>query len=140
MTLAAVIFADHGAGWWADQCRAGYRHCEVVVFTPRGAVAIGGMLGLIDVEVLGIVTPEALVEHCEARGYAYIWTETAVAPRLSLLCLFTCVGVAKGLLGISNPLVWTPWQLRRAIERRSGLACRSKRSLWPLPLMRRMVR
>lgn len=109
---AAALFYHHSDHWSRDWLAPGFRHCDVVIETHEPGVWLG-IVG----KVGGIVTGVAMVDF---DPQAFAAANDAICVMLPLhrpqlrrwpFMTTTCVGLAKAVLGIRAPFIWTPYSL-----------------------------
>lgn len=103
---------DDGPHWWSRFLHPQIKHCYVVVPSCDGGW-IGysktriGMDTMIAEDPKDIVGDDLLIKSKVVRG------------KRGLFMLNTCVGHTKQMLGISNPFIWTPYQLYKHLRKRN---------------------
>jgi len=109
--------------WWNRLLRPGYRHCYLLIWEGCVWLYLDPTMDRARVLVLdlfdGFQHPAVWIEDETARIFE-AWP-TAESDRLRtpwLLGPITCVELVKAFLGISNPFIWTPWQLAQWLRRR----------------------
>ncbi len=120
--IAVVAFADAERPRWLRLLAKGFRHCFALVCTSGRWVVIDPMSHWTDVAVLAETadgaTADEMVRTLEKRGLAAIACAIAEpARRGHPPALFTCVEAVKRILGVRKPLVLTPRQLFRLLEK-----------------------
>lgn len=120
--IAVVAFADAERPRWLRVLAKGFRHCFALVCTSGRWVVIDPMSHWTDVAVLAGTadgaTADEMVRALEARGIKAVACAVAEPERRGWPpALFTCVEAVKRILGVRKPLVLTPRQLFRFLER-----------------------
>ena len=117
MTSAVVIFTDKGAHIFDRWLKPGFKG---VVVATRGETHWIGMefpYGHAEM-VVSVPAHVDLAAAYREEGYtvceARVGTERPRGPVMAN----SCVGLAKRLLGLRAPLVWTPWQLYCHLQQR----------------------
>lgn len=121
---ALVVFHDKvpKPGFWVWLYgRPGFKHCFVCLNDGRAWIEIDGCANgtFIDASVaaghdmaahyrrLGMTVVETEVQSTAGCSYPWQW--------------FSCVELAKRVLGLRGWCIWSPWALYRALERRDGI-------------------
>lgn len=117
MSRALVVFHGHAAGFLAQACADGFRHCFVALDDGRYWILFDGKAGVPELRVVAGSDYDLAGFYCD-RGFTVVEAETVGRPPRIPLMLGTCVGAAKRLLGLRAPLVLTPKQLYRCLARR----------------------
>ena len=90
-----VVFEDDDKHWWSWFLQSGIRHCYLFNAIDKN----------------DIITPNSIVIGYKSRPV-----------KRSLFMLNTCVGHAKQLLGINNPLILTPYQLFKYLRKSNEIS------------------
>ncbi len=117
MVRALVCFRDHSSPWLA-LFRPGFRHCFAAVSDGDYWIEIDWMDGLLQIDVVASARFDLAGFY---RSHAFTPVEIEIkgqAPRQPWM-FGSCVGAVKRILGIRAPLVLTPYQLFRYLERNS---------------------
>lgn len=115
MTPAILIFAADGRHPVCRFLRAGYRHVELLVWRYDRWWWLSWTGQGLDWGIMpGDFDPHAWAAE---NGWTALATHVRPSPTRPGPGLFTCVGLCKAALGIRAPLVLTPWQLARWIEK-----------------------
>lgn len=110
---AMIIFVDRTECAWLQPLRHGFRHCFVALeHAPRWLVC-DSLKSHMELTLLDPLEPLHLAEHYASQGHRVLVGRAGTHHRRSPVALspLTCVSVAKRLLAIRAPWVWTPWQL-----------------------------
>lgn len=116
---AALVFVDQ------TECRAlrhlkrGFRHCFTVLECGSGWLVCDPLKDRIELSVLELRPGLDLPGFYASQGHRVLLGQAQPAPARRRLAVapLTCVEVAKRLLGLHAPLVLTPWQLFRHLQR-----------------------
>jgi hypothetical protein len=124
--IAVVAFVDAERPRWLRLLAKGFRHCFALVRSSGRWVVINPMSHWTDVVALAETADGAsadeMVRALEERGLAAVaCTVEEPARRAVPFAPFTCVEVVKRILGITEPLVLTPWQLFRFLEQNQDI-------------------
>jgi hypothetical protein len=108
-----VVFVDHVDCPWLRLLRRGFRHCFVVFHVAPLWLACEALKDRIELHALDLPPAFDLARFYADQGHrVLLGRRPASAPRRrAALAPLTCVTVAKRLLGIHAPWVWSPWQL-----------------------------
>lgn len=113
MSDAVAVFHDHGNHWADRFLRKGFKHVLVVVKNPgNGWILIDPKAGTFEIEYLGHCDP---VQHYRSLGYTAVPTTRRDTAPVLPFAYANCVGVAKAVLGLQAPLIFTPYQLYRRL-------------------------
>ena len=113
MTL--VIFHDNGGHILDPLLKQGFRHCFCVVNDGTYWIEINGKAGGPEIRVVA-GSDYNLRRFYEGEGFTVIEAVHGDGAWLPLV-LSNCVGVAKTVLGLSAPFVFTPYQLYRRLTK-----------------------
>lgn len=102
-----VIFTDDSGHWWSRFLKPGIRHCYVV--KPDRDRLLVLCRSTMEYEAyttkLEDIDKNGIIISCKAKP-----------ARRWLLCVNTCVGYTKQILGINKPFIWTPYQLYKYLK------------------------
>jgi hypothetical protein len=116
--FAIVVFVDHADCRWLQVLRAGFRHCFVVLRDGTVWLACDSLKDRIELTVLTVPERFDLPGFYAMRGHRVLSGATRTdlpRPEVSIAPL-TCVTIAKRLLGVRAPRIFTPWQLYRHLR------------------------
>lgn len=114
---AWVVFTDETSVWWLRGLRRGFRHCFVILHDGVNWLSIDPLLTRLCVMNHPCGDNLHLPNYLKAKGYTVIPAQIHTSlPRVMRPDLFTCVSVARRVLGLQAPGVWTPWQLYRFLQ------------------------
>jgi len=118
MTRALAVFHSKGrVHHWADRWLAeGYHHVFVVLDDGTHWISVDARDGVPAAEVVSLSCYD-LTSFYRKHGLTVIETSRQDMMPAWPFTVANCVGLAKALLGIRAPMVWTPWQLARFLER-----------------------
>jgi hypothetical protein len=111
---ALLVFCDDTEIAWLRWLKPGFRHVFVALPVAGGWITVDPLSTRLEVEYHPLPADTDLAAWFRMRGHHVL--ETPVRPPLPAqwpLAPLTCVSVAKRVLGISAPLIVTPWQLYR---------------------------
>lgn len=111
---ALLVFCDETEIAWLHFLRPGFRHVFVALPAAGGWITLDPLSTRLEVEFHPLPADTDLTAWFRARGH-HVLTVPLLPPLPAQwpLAPFTCVTVAKRVLGIRAPLVQTPWQLYR---------------------------
>ena len=114
--LAYVVFGGGRTHWWTRFLKKGFYHCFVILGDGYKWIIIDPVMDFTDVV---LVQDWCIVDFLKEKGYKFILTKPKhiYGKRKNALRLFTCVEVAKSLLGITEHFIFTPYQLFKYIRR-----------------------
>lgn len=113
---ALAVFGNHGGhplGWLLHR---DFKHVFVVVCAGDYWIKVDARTGVPDVAVVAGADYDLRQFYCE-QGYHVVALEQSAGIRGPLV-IANCVGLAKAVLGIEAPFVWSPRQLYRFLIRR----------------------
>lgn len=120
-----VVFSDNTDLWWLKWLKRGFRHCFVVMRLGGQWVAIDPMAHHLQITVPQLPTDFDLKNWFCDQGLRVI--ESRPAPAL-MRCyppiFLSCVELVKRILGLRKPLIVTPAQLYRYLNKYN------RRPLW----------
>jgi hypothetical protein len=110
---ALVVFVDHTECYWLRALKPGFRHCFVILQHGSAWLICDSLKS--HMELTLVHPPEEFdLGQCYAdQGHRVLLGQTSPPGRRTGVPLapLTCVTIAKRLLGVHAPGVWTPWQL-----------------------------
>jgi hypothetical protein len=113
---AIVIFQDASGHPLSPLLKHGFRHVVVTVDDGRYWIECDPATGTPRFTVMADSAFDLAGDYRKA-GLTLVETETRTNTLLLPLTLSNCVGVAKAVLGITHPLIVTPYQLYRHLAR-----------------------
>lgn len=110
---ALVVFVDQTECYWLRKLKPGFRHCFVAIQHGSAWVICDSLKTHMELTLLDAPGAFSLGNFYADRGHHVLLGRMASSrPRTGIsLTPLTCVTVAKRLLGVRAPRVWTPWQL-----------------------------
>lgn len=111
---ALLVFCHDTEIAWLRLLRPGFRHVFVALPVAGGWVTLDPLSTRLEVEFHPLPADTDLAAWFRTRGHSVL--PVLLCPPLPAqwpLAPFTCVTVAKRVLGIRAPWVQTPWQLYR---------------------------
>ena len=107
-----VVFSGQVSRWWLKFLKKDFRHCFVTLGNGELWLTIDAMLHKVDVVIQPVAGSFDMQKWYEANGFKVLKVELNKVPLIPApLGLFTCVEVAKRILGIHNFRVTTPYKL-----------------------------
>lgn len=104
---AYVVFSNDSGHWWSRFLHPTIRHCHIVVPDRGRWVRFSRTCESVE-----------LYADTEIDIGDTILVKAQVRPcKRNLLMLNTCVGFAKQVIGVNNPLILTPYQLYKHLEK-----------------------
>lgn len=111
---ALLVFCDETDLFWLWPLRRGFRHVFVALPVDGGWITIDPLSTRMEVAFHPMPAGSDLAGWFRARGHVVLCVPRCRPGRSAPPFLpFTCVTVAKRLLGLTAPLILTPWQLYR---------------------------
>jgi hypothetical protein len=110
---AVVVFVDQTECHWLRALKPGFRHCFVAIEHGPAWLICDSLKAHMELTLLDPPEPFDLGEFYADQGHQVLLGRTALPARRTIVPLapLTCVTIAKRLLGVHAPRVWTPWQL-----------------------------
>ena len=118
---ALVIFVNHAECRWLRGLRPGFRHCFVALRDGAIWLSCDPLKDRIELSLLPVPPEFDLASFYAKRGHTVLLgaTKPNLARRPLAIAPLTCVAIAKRLLGVRAPWVFTPWQLCRHLQGRA---------------------
>ena len=112
---ALVVFVDHTECCWLRALKPGFRHCFVTLQHGPAWLICDSLKSHMELTLLHPPEGFDLARSYANQGHRVLLGRTALPTRRTVVPLapLTCVTIAKRLLGVRAPRVWTPWQLFR---------------------------
>lgn len=133
---ALLVFCHDTEIAWLRLLRPGFRHVFVALPVAGGWITLDPLSTRLEADYHPLPADTDLAAWFRARGHHVL--PAPLLPPLPAqwpLAPFTCVTVAKRVLGIHAPLVQTPWQLYRHLGGAPSLPDRKKEC----PILARLV-
>lgn len=110
---AMIVFVAHTECYWLQPLRRGFRHCFVALEHGPAWLVCDSLKSHMELSLLDLPEAFDLGRYYANQGHrVLVGRIEPQVPRTALAVTpLTCVSVAKRLLGIRAPRVWTPWQL-----------------------------
>lgn len=107
--FAYVGFGGNRTRWWTKFLKKGFYHCLLILGNGHEWVLIDPVAHYTD---LMVIKKTKVLAFFQEKGYRFIRTTPQIPTKVILhLRPLTCVEVVKRFLGITHPLIWTPFQL-----------------------------
>ena len=110
---AMIVFVDHTECYWLQSLTRGFRHCFVALEHGPAWLVCDSLKSHMELTLLDLPDAFDLGKYYANQGHRVLVGRIGPqVPRIAIaLAPLTCVSVAKRLLAIRAPWVWTPWQL-----------------------------
>lgn len=111
--------SDH-RHWYVNFLKKGFQHVYCVKFDGFFWTRMDLSLGWTDFDVLHFDRYDTIKDVLKGQDVTYQYVERWREPRYRVRTLFapwTCVEAMKSLIGIRKPLVFTPYQLYKHLEK-----------------------
>ena len=110
---AMIVFVDHTECYWLQSLTRGFRHCFVALEHGPAWLVCDSLKSHMELTLLDLPEAFDLGKYYANQGHRVLVGRIGPqVPRIAIaLAPLTCVSVAKRLLAIRAPWVWTPWQL-----------------------------
>ncbi|MBE6446160.1 MAG: hypothetical protein E7021_01985 [Alphaproteobacteria bacterium] len=107
--FAYVAFGGNPTHWWTRFLKKGFYHCVLLIGNGFEWILIDPVMHYTDLILMHQRYAPEILKH---KGYRLIRTTLTLPQTVSFhLRPMTCVETVKRFLGISNPKIWTPYQL-----------------------------
>ena len=111
-----VVFHDKECYHWANRLlKPGFWHVFAILRDDNYWIRLDARDGVPVVEVTASKDFD-LADYLKRDGFTVVELDFQPTP-LPRVMIGNCVGVVKAILGISNPLIFTPWQLFKHLRR-----------------------
>lgn len=111
---ALLVFCHETEIAWLRWLKPGFRHVFVALPVAGGWITLDPLSTRLEVAFHPLPADTDLAAWFRARGHCVLAVPVLPPlPAQAMLAPFTCVTVAKRVLGVRAPLVQTPWQLYR---------------------------
>lgn len=114
---ALVVFRGDADLWWQWLLKPGFRHCFVCLNDGRHWLVVDPLSCGLEVGVLTVAAEVDLAAWLRRHALTVVAVRPTRLRRPLPPGLLTCVETVKRVLGLSAPLVVTPWQLYRHLMR-----------------------
>ena len=96
--------------------KKGFRHCFIIMSDGTNWVLIDPIIGFTD---MIFVKKENLFNFIDKKGYTLVRAKLTIQNKRPFhLRPMTCVEIVKSLLCISNPFIFTPYQLYKYLKKK----------------------
>ncbi|WP_337877170.1 hypothetical protein [Elioraea sp.] len=126
-----IAFSGRADLPWLRLLRPGFRHCFAALADTAGWTLVDPLAGRLVVQRLAVAPDFDLPSFWRRAGFRVLGPFTPARPARSLrlpFAPFTCVVACLKLLGLSRPLVLTPFGLYRALRDRCPKEILGKKS------------
>ena len=112
-----VSFGGDSELWWLRFLKKGFKHCFVVLSNDKNCVIVDPICCRTEICVFPFVEPEKIKKFFEANHYTVVETFLRHPDiRKFSFGIFSCVEVAKRVLGIHDKTIQTPYKLYRFLK------------------------
>lgn len=114
---AYVVFSPANGAWWGRLLKKNYGHASLFIRQGCFYIWIEPSIGFTEARVIPITwnIRDLLPENTEIIKVIR-WREIKKHRIKHIFAPFTCVEQIKSFLGLENPLLFTPWQLRNCLK------------------------
>ena len=107
--FAYVAFGGNPTHWWTRFLKKGFYHCALLIGNGFEWLLIDPVAHYTD---LILIRRKNAPQILKEKGYRLVRTTPTLPQKVQFhLRPLTCVEVVKRFLGITNPKIWTPYQL-----------------------------
>ena len=118
MARALVIFRPEGDRWYSRLLKPGFRHVFCLLDDGDFWILIDGLVGVPFVQAVAESSFDVAGWYRD-QGFSVIETvKRNQAPRTPFVAA-NCVGMAKVVIGVRAAFAFTPYQLYRALKKRT---------------------
>lgn len=111
--FAYVGFGGSRTRWWTKFLKKDFYHCLLLLGNGREWILIDPVAHYTD---LILIKKKNILNYFKEQGYRFLRTTPQIPPKVIFhFRPLTCVEVVKRFLGITNPFIWTPFQLYLAL-------------------------
>lgn len=106
--------------WWTKFLKKGFRHCFLMIKHNNKWLVIDHIMAYTDVAMIeGLNAAEGI----KNKGYVAfkVKPNRDTNNKLHIFRPFTCVETVKHFLGISNPWIFTPYQLYKYLKKKGKI-------------------
>ena len=112
--FAYVAFGGNPTHWWTRFLKKGFYHCLLILGNGYEWILIDPVWNYAD---LIFIRNKNILSVFKEKGYQLLRTTPHLATtEKGHFRPLTCVEIVKRFLGISNPKIWTPYQLFQFIS------------------------
>lgn len=116
---ALVVFSGRADLAWLRLLRPGFRHCFLILGSNDGWLCLSPLAHRTTLTVLPLAADFDAAGWYRDQGLTVVETAYPTDPprRQAPWRPYSCVEAVKRVLGIHHPLILTPWQLYRFLEK-----------------------
>lgn len=119
--VEGYIIFKQSSRWWGRLFKKDFSHCFALVRQDGLWVQVDPSLSVLAVNVLPVGVPlRKMFPDCAKFVRFKRWIPENLVRTPWLLVPLTCVEQMKSLLGVRNPLLLTPYQLFKHLEKSNG--------------------
>lgn len=110
-----VCFGGNKTHWWTKFLKKGFYHCFLLAREKDNWLIVDHVMGYTD--IICLENTDAL-KVIRDKGYRVVKTQqnSVLSNKCHIFRLFTCVETIKHILGITTPLIFTPYQLYKYLK------------------------
>ncbi len=113
--FAYVAFGGNPTHWWTRFLKKGFYHCALLIGNGFEWILIDPVMHYTDLILMHQRHAPQILKN---KGYRLIRTTLNVPEKISFhLRPTTCVETVKRFLGLTNPKIWTPYQLYLTLKK-----------------------
>lgn len=113
--FAYVAFGGNPTHWWTRFLKKGFYHCSLLIGNGFEWILIDPVMHYTD---LILMHQRHAPEILKNKGYLLVRTTLKMPKKVSFhFRPMTCVETVKRFLGLTNPKIWTPYQLYLALKK-----------------------
>lgn len=116
---AYVVFSDKTELRWLKFLRRGFRHCFVILHDGKSWISVDPMAHYIDVRVLPYPPGYHVQQFLRDQGLTVVTCDMGEPEKICAPpAIVSCTEIVKRILGLRQPLIFTPYQLFRYLEKK----------------------
>ncbi len=122
-----VAFCDAPGVGWLQIFRPGFRHCFMILRGADAWVTIDPLWGELEIMTHPSGPDYYFLQQLKKQGLTIVKIDKNSFRKMGPGAVFcTCVGIVKRALGLADPMIWTPYQLYRALLRHGATPLHSQ--------------
>ena len=113
-----VAFGGRAEWWWARFLKPGFRHCFIALCPGSCWIILDPLSHQMEIRLEVVGREFDLARWYRRHGLVVVETVLGEAPKkIAPAMIFSCVEMAKRILGIHRRFILTPWQLYKYLEK-----------------------
>jgi len=100
-----IAFSDDDDRWYSRFLKSGYKHCSIIKISNDQYITLSKETTAV------VLTCDISYDQSSLHLYTKLIKVSNQGQKRGLFMLNTCVGLVKQYLSISNPFIFTPYQI-----------------------------